>query len=66
MKRGVKYYFNLFAINNKTNLTVPYGKSSLWYSFSVRPITLKDGVRKLVDFKKVEGKQTFRFKVRGI
>ncbi|KAK6626663.1 hypothetical protein RUM44_009139 [Polyplax serrata] len=63
LRKRVKYYFNLFAINNKTNLTVPYGKSYITYNFTLKPIMLEDGIQKTVDLRKLEGKAVFRYKV---
>ena len=63
MKKGIKYYFNLFAINNKTNLTIPYGKSYIEYNYTIKPVVLKDGIKKLIDLRKLEGRALFRYKV---
>lgn len=62
MKSGMLYYLNLFAINTHTNMTIPYGSTSIKYSYTVRPITLKDGHPRVVYLKRHEGRVFFKYK----
>lgn len=63
MKPGMKYYLNLFAVNSLTNMTIPYGSTSIIYSYTPKQITLRDGHRRIVSLKKHEGRIFFKFKV---
>ncbi|XP_018323989.1 protein NDNF-like [Agrilus planipennis] len=66
MVEGLKYYFDLFAVNQQSNLTYHRGSSYLTFNKNFKPTALKDGKLSFVNLKKYDGKVTFRFKMRKI
>ncbi|KAJ9579506.1 hypothetical protein L9F63_004825 [Diploptera punctata] len=63
LEHGKVYHFNLFAVNKRTNLSFPYGRTTLKYEPRSKPIGLKDGKVTSVNLKKMDGRATFKFKV---
>ncbi|PSN56010.1 hypothetical protein C0J52_13710 [Blattella germanica] len=43
LEHGKVYHFNLFAVNKRTNLSFPYGRTTLKYEPRSKPAGLKDG-----------------------
>ncbi|XP_039287878.1 protein NDNF isoform X2 [Nilaparvata lugens] len=63
MERGKMYYFNVFAINKKTNLTFPFGNASLLYDGRNKALGLRDNRPVTVSLRHLDGKAIFRYKV---
>ncbi|RZF38154.1 hypothetical protein LSTR_LSTR005515 [Laodelphax striatellus] len=63
MERGKFYYFNVFAINKKTNLTFPFGNASLLYDGRNKALGLRDNRPVTVSLRHLDGKAIFRYKV---
>ena len=63
LEHGKVYHFNLFAVNKRTNLSFPYGRTTLKYEPRSKPAGLKDGKVTSVNLKKMDGRATFKFKV---
>ncbi|EFA08046.2 protein NDNF isoform X2 [Tribolium castaneum] len=63
LKHSQKYYFSVFAINNQSNFTYPYGTISSVFDGRFRHTSLKDGKATFANLKKLDGKAVFRYKV---
>ncbi|XP_044252651.1 protein NDNF-like [Tribolium madens] len=63
LKHNQKYYFSVFAINNQSNFTYPYGTISSIFDGRIRHTSLKDGKTTFANLKKLDGKAVFRYKV---
>ncbi|XP_068082626.1 protein NDNF [Anabrus simplex] len=63
LEHGKVYHFNLFAVNKRTNLSFPYGSTTLKYEQKNRPAGLRDGKTMTVNLKQLDGRATFKFKV---
>jgi len=57
------YHFNLFAVNKHTNLSIPYGRTTLKYEPRSKPTGLREGKISSVNLRKMDGRATFKFKV---
>ncbi|GJQ73646.1 hypothetical protein Trydic_g13988 [Trypoxylus dichotomus] len=57
------YYFNVFAINGRTNLTYLHGSAVMKFDTQVKPIFLKDGKITNTNLKKLDGKAFFTYKL---
>jgi hypothetical protein len=66
LEHGKVYHFNLFAVNRRTNLSFPYGRTTLKYEPRSKPAGLRDGKVSAVNLKKMDGRATFKFKVTKI
>ncbi|GFG38442.1 hypothetical protein Cfor_02476 [Coptotermes formosanus] len=63
LEHGKVYHFNLFAVNRRTNLSFPYGRTTLKYEPRSKPTGLRDGKISSVNLRKMDGRATFKFKV---
>nr|CAD7575777.1 unnamed protein product [Timema californicum] len=63
LEHGKVYHFNLFAVNRRTNLSFSYGNTTLKYEHGNKPTSLKDGKVSSVNFRKLNGRAIFKFKV---
>lgn len=63
LEHGKVYHFNLFAVNRRTNLSFPYGRTTLKYEPRSKPAGLRDGKVSTVNLRKMDGTATFKFKV---
>jgi hypothetical protein len=63
LEHGKVYHFNLFAVNKRTNLSIPYGRTTLKYEPRSKPTGLRDGKISSVNLRKMDGRVTFKFKV---
>jgi len=63
LEHGKVYHFNLFAVNKRTNLSFPYGRTTLKYEPRSKPTGLRDGKISSVNLRKMDGRATFKFKV---
>ena len=66
LEHGKVYHFNLFAVNKRTNLSFPYGRTTLKYEPRSKPTGLRDGKISSVNLRKMDGRATFKFKVMTI
>jgi hypothetical protein len=66
LEHGKVYHFNLFAVNRRTNLSFPYGRTTLKYEPRSKPTGLRDGKISSVNLRKMDGRATFKFKVMSI
>ena len=63
LEHGKVYHFNLFAVNKRTNLSIPYGRTTLKYEPRSKPTGLRDGKISSVNLRKMDGRAAFKFKV---
>ncbi|XP_075230815.1 neuron derived neurotrophic factor nord [Lycorma delicatula] len=63
LETGKKYYFNVFVINKKTNLSLPYGSNTLLFDNRTHALGLKDNKPVSVSLRHFDGKAIFRYKV---
>ena len=63
LEHGKVYHFNLFAVNKRTNLSFPYGRTTLKYEPRTKPTGLRDGKISSVNLRKMDGRAIFKFKV---
>ncbi|XP_046990054.1 protein NDNF [Schistocerca americana] len=63
LQHGKVYHVNLFAVNKRTNLSFPYGSTTLKYEQRARPVALRDGKRASVNLRHLDGRASFKFKV---
>lgn len=66
LEHGKVYHFNLFAVNRRTNLSFPYGRTTLKYEPRSKAAGLRDGKASTVNLRKMDGRATFKFKVTKI
>lgn len=59
----MNYYFNVFAINGRTNLTYLHGSAVIKFDTNVKPVSLRDGKIASANLKKLDGKAFFTYKV---
>ncbi|XP_071051923.1 protein NDNF isoform X2 [Onthophagus taurus] len=63
LQKGQNYFVDVFAINQQTNLTYPYGSTKTKFDAYIKPTSLKDGKLTFVNLKKLDGKAEFIYKL---
>ncbi|KAI4456176.1 neuron-derived neurotrophic factor [Holotrichia oblita] len=62
LQQDMNYYFNVFAINGRTNLTYLHGSAVIKFDTNVKPVSLRDGKIASANLKKLDGKAFFTYK----
>ncbi|KAI5748607.1 hypothetical protein M8J76_000566 [Diaphorina citri] len=63
LTQGQDYYINLFAHQNKTNLTLLYGSTYFKYDRKQKPVGMRDGKPQVLNLRENDGEVTLRYKV---
>ncbi|KAJ8866558.1 hypothetical protein PR048_032417 [Dryococelus australis] len=66
LEHGKVYHLDVFAVNKKTNLSFSYGRTALKYDQRGKPTSLRDGKPAKVNLRKLDGRATFKFKLRAV
>lgn len=63
LEHGKVYYFNLFSIEKKRNLSLPYGNVTIKYDKKLHPLGLRDNKPLTVNLRRLDGRASFHYKV---